>query len=96
MLFRSPSTIPMATPTRQSTIASVMNCRRIEPFVAPNAFLVPISLVLSVIDTSIMFITPIPPTRSEIPAIAAIARDIVDSIYVMLSTTDSIVMVLIS
>jgi hypothetical protein len=37
---------------------------------APIAFLMPISLVLSVTDTSIIFITPIPPTKSDIAAIA--------------------------
>ena len=41
-------------------------------WVAPNAFLRPISLVLSVTDTSIIFITPIPPTTKLIPAIPAI------------------------
>jgi hypothetical protein len=39
-------------------------------FKAPIAFLIQISLVLSVTDTSIIFITPIPPTSKEIPPIA--------------------------
>ena len=47
-------------------------------------------------ETSIMFITPIPPTSREMPAMAAMARDTVDSISVMLSMTDSILMALIS
>ena len=33
----------------------------------------PISRVRSVTDTSIIFITPMPPTSSEIPAMTAIA-----------------------
>ena len=37
---------------------------------------VPISLVRSVTDTSIIFITPIPPTKREIPAINAIVSAI--------------------
>ena len=41
-------------------------------WVAPNAFLNPISLVLSVTETSIMFITPMPPTIKLIPAMPAI------------------------
>ena len=45
-----------------------------ELFGAPRAFLVPISLVRSVMDTSIIFITPIPPTKRAIPAITEIAR----------------------
>ena len=35
---------------------------------APNAFLKPISRVLSVTVTSIMFMIPMPPTRSEMAA----------------------------
>ena len=35
---------------------------------APSAFRMPISLVRSATDTSMIFITPIPPTRREIPA----------------------------
>jgi hypothetical protein len=36
--------------------------------VAPSALRSPISRTRSVTDTSMMFITPIPPTSSEIPA----------------------------
>jgi hypothetical protein len=39
-------------------------------FNAPIAFLIPISLVLSVTDTIMIFITPIPHTKSEIPPMA--------------------------
>ena len=53
----------------QSTIASIINCIIITEFVAPKAFRSPISFVLSVTETSIMFITPIPPTRRLIEAI---------------------------
>ena len=49
--------------------ASVRNWSKISFFPAPMAFLIPISLVLSVTDTSIIFITQIHPTRSDIPAI---------------------------
>ena len=37
---------------------------------APTALRRPISRVRSVTDTSMMFITPMPPTTSEMPAIA--------------------------
>ena len=40
----------------------------IAPVLAPMDFLIPISLVLSVTDTSMIFIMPIPPTRSDINA----------------------------
>ena len=39
------------------------------PSVAPIAFLIPISFVRSVTDTSMIFMIPIPPTSSEIAAI---------------------------
>ena len=45
------------------------------PFVAPTALLIPISLVLSVTETSIIFITPIPPTANDMPAIPPRRRD---------------------
>lgn len=48
-----------------------------ELFFAPSALRVPISLVRSVIETSIIFITPIPPTKREMPAINAIAMETV-------------------
>ena len=38
---------------------------------APNAFLVPISLVLSVTETNIIFIIPMLPTIKDIDAITA-------------------------
>ena len=66
-----PVIIPSTPPIRHKTTASTINCVPIELFEAPSAFLVPISLVHSVIDTSIIFITPIPPTRRDIAAIPA-------------------------
>jgi hypothetical protein len=51
--------------------ASIKNCASISYLVAQIAFLIPISFVLSVTETSIMFITPIPQTISEIAAIQA-------------------------
>ena len=77
------------------TIDSIINCKRIEPLVAPSAFLVPISLVLSVIETSIIFITPIPPTKREIPAIMEMAIEMVSNISVMEDNILSILVTLI-
>lgn len=45
---------------------STKNCATISLLRAPIAFLIQISLVLSVTETIIIFITPIPPTKSEI------------------------------
>ncbi len=51
--------------------ASIKNCRRIADLGAPIALRMPISRVRSVTVTSMMFMTPIPPTSSEIPATIA-------------------------
>ena len=51
-------------------MASVRNCQRMSRLVAPSAFRTPISRVLSVTETSMMFMTPTPPTRSPIDEIA--------------------------
>ena len=58
--------IPIAPPIAESIVDSNINWIKMSLFVAPSAFLKPISFVLSVTDTSIMFITPIPPTTKEI------------------------------
>ena len=57
-----PKIIPIIPPIKDKITDSIKNCISIILVVAPTAFLIPISLVLSVTDTSIMFITPIPPT----------------------------------
>ena len=64
-----PVIVPMMPPRLVSTAASVKNCASIQFFLAPIAFFKPISLVRSVTDTSMIFITPIPPTNNEILAI---------------------------
>ena len=67
------NTIPAATPSTPPMLvrvaASVRNCRRMRRFRAPMAYFSPISLVRSVTVTSMMFITPMPPTRREMLAI---------------------------
>ena len=54
---------------------------------APKDFRMPISRVRSVTDTSIMFITPIPPTRSEMPAMTEMATERV----LIIESTDEII-----
>ena len=49
-------------------VASVKNCIAISRLVAPSALRTPISRVRSVTDTSMMFITPMPPRKSVISA----------------------------
>ena len=65
---RTPRMIPIIPPSNVMIPASARNCSNTEPVRAPSAFLIPISLVLSVTDTSMIFITPIPPTSREIAA----------------------------
>ena len=73
----APRRIPIIPPSPVSITASRRNCVRMFLYVAPSAFLSPISFVRSVTETSIMFIMPIPPTMSEIAATAA--RNIVST-----------------
>ena len=67
--IKSDKTIPTIPPIKHIKTASNKNCCNIFFSFAPIAILIPISFVLSVTDTSIIFITPIPPTTSEITAI---------------------------
>ena len=65
-----PTTTPNNPPISDRTKASVKNCNLISQAFAPIAILIPISRVRSVTDTNIIFIIPIPPTKSDIEAIA--------------------------
>ena len=66
-----PATTPVTPPMIERRTASVRNWPRMSPFCAPIALRMPISRVRSVTVTSMMFITPMPPTSSEIAATAA-------------------------
>ena len=59
---------PMTPPLMQSTDDSARNCVVMSCLVAPSARRMPISRMRSVTLVSIMFMMPIPPTRSEMPA----------------------------
>ena len=63
-----PAGRPRAPPVSPSTDASKRNWRRMSVGVAPSALRRPISRIRSVTDTSMMFITPMPPTSREMPA----------------------------
>ena len=69
LLAKTPSPIPNMPPVLHRIIDSLRNCNRISERFAPHALRSPISRVRSPTTTSIMFIMPIPPTRSEKPAI---------------------------
>jgi hypothetical protein len=75
--------IAITHPIAVTTTDSIKNCVIISLFNAQIAFLIQISLVLSVTETSIIFITPIHPTSKEIEPIAAnkyVKMDIASSI----------------
>ena len=57
-----PRARPITPPTAVSMIASSVNCSRMSRLRAPMALRTPISRVRSVTETSMMFITPTPPT----------------------------------
>src|SRR5213076_1722242 len=63
-----PRTTPAAPPTRLSAVASTRNWKRMWRARAPTARRTPISRVRSVTDTSMMFMIPMPPTRSDTDA----------------------------
>ena len=77
-----PRITPTIPPIRHNIIDSVKNCIVITRVFAPSDFLIPISRVRSVTETSIIFITPIPPTISEMaptPAIKIVRTFIITS-----------------
>ena len=65
-----PNTMPSTPPTAEVVPASMTNWPRMSFCLAPRDFRMPISLVRSVTDTSMMFIMPIPPTSREMAAMA--------------------------
>ena len=71
---RAPTAMPSAPPSPLSTMASMRNCIKMSRRRAPIALRMPISRVRSVTVTSMMFMIPIPPTTSDIPAIAPSTR----------------------
>jgi hypothetical protein len=65
---------PVAPPTKHTSTASIRNCSIMSPLRAPTAMRTPISLVRSLTETSMIFMTPIPPTINEITAISEISN----------------------
>src|SRR5271157_3962306 len=66
-----PKITPITAPVILIIIASVKNCNKMSTPVAPMAIRKPISRVRSVTDTYMIFMMPMPPTTSDIPAITA-------------------------
>src|ERR1043166_1723169 len=70
----NPVSTPKAPPIAVTITASMRNCVRMSLRRAPTALRMPISLVRSVTDTSMMFMTTMPPTTSEIAATPIVTR----------------------
>ena len=64
----TPTTTPISPPLNVMITDSIKNCAVMSALRAPIALRNPISLVRSVTETNIIFITPIPPTNKEIAA----------------------------
>ena len=64
----APNTMPITPPSAEVVPASITNWRMMSRRLAPSDLRMPISRVRSVTDTSMMFMMPMPPTSSEIPA----------------------------
>jgi hypothetical protein len=69
-----PINIPRIPPVPVTKMASIRNCFRISEDRAPIAFRMPISLVRSLTETSIIFMTPIPPTSKPMEEINIMTR----------------------
>ena len=59
---------------------------------APIALRIPISWVRSVTDTNMMFITPMPPTNSEMPVITMPINSTTPITLLNIATSESIVL----
>ncbi len=77
----NPRTIPITPPTIERVIDSTMNCQTMFERRAPRAFLMPISRVRSVTETSMTFMRTIPPTTSEIDTMNMRALNIAFDIF---------------
>ena len=64
----TPKPVPIIPQIKDNVSASIMNWSLMSQVFAPTAILIPISLVLSVTETSMIFIIPIPPTIRETEA----------------------------
>ena len=64
----NPKAMPISPPTIEISTASVRNCRMMSDCRAPMARRMPISRVRSSTVASMMFMMPMPPTSSEMPA----------------------------
>ena len=72
-MAKKPTAMPRKPPIVVCTTASIKNCKMMSRRFAPRARRMPISRVRSVTVASKMFMMPMPPTNSGMPAIIAIS-----------------------
>src|SRR6185503_1987853 len=70
----NPVSTPKVPPIAVTVTASIRNCVMMSFCRAPTALRMPISFVRSVTDTSMIFITTMPPTTSEIAETPIVTR----------------------
>ena len=85
--------MPSMPPSAGVVAASVTNRPRMTRSLAPSALRMPISRVRSVTDTIMMFMMPMPPTSSEM---AAMAVRIVTTMFTMEVIISSISLMLVT
>ena len=78
----TPKTTPIKPPVTLIRMDSIRNCARMSMPFAPILMRRPISRVRSVTLTYMMFMIPMPPTSSEIPATAANSTVIISVVLV--------------
>ncbi len=65
----NPTATPSKPPVPASTTVSIKNCQVMSRRLAPKVRRIPITRVRSVTVASMIFMMPMPPTKSEIAAI---------------------------
>ena len=81
-----PIIAPTIPPTRPKNAASNKKMDKMSLFLAPIAFITPISLLLSRTEVNIVLAIPIPPIKSEMDAIPVINILITPKIVFIVST----------
>ena len=83
-----PKAIPINPPRIEIITASVRNCSTMSPWRAPIARRMPISRVRSKTVASMMFMMPMPPTSSEMPAMQIITMLKMDCVRLRINDVD--------
>src|SRR5712691_13073656 len=91
LAMSTPIKTPTAPPMTAIVEDSIKNWRRMSPRRAPNALRTPISRVRSVTLTSMMFMMTMPPTTSEMEAMAMVTTKNVPLMFFQSERNESLV-----